>query len=115
MAVQADKNVITTEEEKVERYQDLAFEIRRIYGASKVTVKPWSSVIMIYCSILLKNVSLVPKSAQYTVRCSIHNELPNVFGEKFVVFVCTLSEGNFVPVEPCFELVFNHADIYFGT
>ena len=32
--------MIITEEEKVEKYQDLAFEIRRIHGASKVTVIP---------------------------------------------------------------------------
>ena len=35
-----DQNIIRTEEEKVEKYQDLAFEIRRIHGASKVTVIP---------------------------------------------------------------------------
>ena len=32
--------VIRTEEEKVQKYQELAFEIRRIHGASKVTVIP---------------------------------------------------------------------------
>ena len=35
--VPADQNIIQTEEEKVEKYQELAFEIRRIHGASKVT------------------------------------------------------------------------------
>ena len=40
IAVPADQNIIRTEEEKVEKYQDLAFEIRRIQGASKVTVIP---------------------------------------------------------------------------
>ena len=41
IAVPADQNIIRNEEEKVEtEYQDLAFEIRRIHGASKVTVIP---------------------------------------------------------------------------
>ena len=40
IAVPADQNIIRTEEEKVEKYQDLAFEIRRIHGATKVTVIP---------------------------------------------------------------------------
>ena len=40
IAVPADQNIIRTEEEKVEKYQDLAFEIRRIHGAPKVTVIP---------------------------------------------------------------------------
>ena len=40
IAVPADQNIIQTEEEKVEKYQELAFEIRRIHGASKVTVIP---------------------------------------------------------------------------
>ena len=40
IAVPADQNIIRTEEEKVEKYQDLAFEIRKIHGASKVTVIP---------------------------------------------------------------------------
>ena len=40
IAVPADQNIIRTEEEKVEKYQDLAFEIRRIHGASKVTIIP---------------------------------------------------------------------------
>ena len=39
-AVPADQNIISTEEEKVDRYQDLAFEIKRIHRASKVTVIP---------------------------------------------------------------------------
>jgi len=38
IAVPADKNIIRTEEEEVERYQDLGFEIRRTHGASKVTI-----------------------------------------------------------------------------
>ena len=38
--VQADRNIVTTEKEKVDRYQDLAFEIKRIHRASKVTVIP---------------------------------------------------------------------------
>ena len=36
----ADQNITRTEEEKVEKYQELAFEIRRIHGASKVTIIP---------------------------------------------------------------------------
>ena len=40
IAVPAGQNIIRTEEEKVEKYQDLAFEIRRIHGALKVTVIP---------------------------------------------------------------------------
>ena len=42
IAVPADQNIIRTDEEKVARYQDLhvAFEIRRTYGALKVTVMP---------------------------------------------------------------------------
>ena len=38
--MQADQDIIRAEEEKVERNQDLAFEIKRIHGASKVTVIP---------------------------------------------------------------------------
>ena len=38
LAVPADHNIIRTEEEKFEKYQELAFEIRRIHGASKVTI-----------------------------------------------------------------------------
>ena len=40
IAVPADQNIIRTEEEKVEKYQDLVFKIRRIHGASKVTIIP---------------------------------------------------------------------------
>ena len=40
IAVPADQNIISTEEEKVDRYQDLAFEIKRIHRTSKVTVIP---------------------------------------------------------------------------
>ena len=40
IAVPADQKIIRTEEEKVEKYQDLAFEIRRIHGASKGAVIP---------------------------------------------------------------------------
>ena len=40
IAVPADQNIIETEEEKVGRYQDLTFEIKRIHRASKVTVIP---------------------------------------------------------------------------
>ena len=40
IAVSADQNIISTEEEKVGRYQDLAFEIKRTHRASKVTVIP---------------------------------------------------------------------------
>ena len=40
IAVPADQNIISTEEKKVDRYQDLAFEIKRIHRASKVTVIP---------------------------------------------------------------------------
>ena len=38
ITVPADQNIIRTEEEKVEKYQEL--EIRRIHGASKVTIIP---------------------------------------------------------------------------
>ena len=38
IAVPADQNIIRTEEEKVAKYQDLAFEIRRTHGVSEVTV-----------------------------------------------------------------------------
>ena len=40
IALPADQSIIRTEEEKVETSQELAFKIRRIYGASKVTVIP---------------------------------------------------------------------------
>ena len=40
IAVPVDQNITTTEDEKVEKYQELAFEIRRIHGASKVTIIP---------------------------------------------------------------------------
>ena len=40
IVVPADQNITRTEEEKVEKYQELAFEIRRIHGASKVTTVP---------------------------------------------------------------------------
>ena len=40
IAVPADQNIINTEEEKVDKDQDLAFEIKRIHGTSKVTVVP---------------------------------------------------------------------------
>ena len=40
IAVPADQNITRTEEKKVEKYQELAFEIRRIHGASKVTIIP---------------------------------------------------------------------------
>ena len=36
----ADQNITRTEEEKVKKYQELPFEIRRIHGASKVTIIP---------------------------------------------------------------------------
>nr|XP_027236928.1 uncharacterized protein LOC113828199 [Penaeus vannamei] len=36
----ADQNIINTEEEKVDRYQDLASTIKRINSASKVSVIP---------------------------------------------------------------------------
>ncbi|XP_068708132.1 uncharacterized protein [Montipora foliosa] len=39
IAVPADQNINRTEE-KVEKYQELAFEIRRIHGAFKVTIIP---------------------------------------------------------------------------
>ena len=39
IAAPADQNITRTEG-KVEKYQELAFEIRRIHGASKVTVIP---------------------------------------------------------------------------
>ena len=40
IAVPADQNIINTEEEKVDKYQELAFEIERIHRASTVTVIP---------------------------------------------------------------------------
>ena len=40
IAVPADQNITRTEEEKVEKYQELAFEIRRVCGASKVIIIP---------------------------------------------------------------------------
>ena len=40
MAVPVDQNITRTEDEKVEKYQELAFEIRRIHGASKVLMIP---------------------------------------------------------------------------
>ena len=40
IAVSADQNITRTEEEKVEKYQELALEIRRIHGCSKVTIIP---------------------------------------------------------------------------
>ena len=36
----ADQNVINAEKEKVARYQELAFDIKRIHRASKVIVIP---------------------------------------------------------------------------
>ena len=38
ISVPEDQNITRPEEEKVEKYQELAFEIRRIHGASKVTI-----------------------------------------------------------------------------
>ena len=40
IAVPVDQNIPRTEEEKVEKYQELAFEIRRVHGASKVIIIP---------------------------------------------------------------------------
>ena len=40
IAVPPDQNIIGTEEGKVDRYQDLAFKIKRIHRASKVRVIP---------------------------------------------------------------------------
>ena len=40
IAVPAEQNILTTEEEKVEKYQDLTLEIRRIHRATRVTVTP---------------------------------------------------------------------------
>ena len=40
IAVPADQNVSKTEQQKVEKYQDLAFEMKRCLGASKVSVVP---------------------------------------------------------------------------
>ena len=39
-AVPVDQNITRSEEEKVEKYQELAFEIRRVCGASKVIIIP---------------------------------------------------------------------------
>ena len=40
IAVPTDQNNLTTEEEKVERYQELALEVKRIHRALKVEVIP---------------------------------------------------------------------------
>ena len=40
VAVPGDQNIIKPEQEKVDRYQDPAFEIKRIHRASKVTMIP---------------------------------------------------------------------------
>ena len=40
IAVPADKNIINTEEGKVDRHSDLAFETKRIHRALKMTVIP---------------------------------------------------------------------------
>ena len=40
ITVPADQNITRTEEEKVEKYQELTFEIRRIHGTSKFTIIP---------------------------------------------------------------------------
>ena len=40
ITVPADQKIIITEEEKVDRYQDLAFEIKGIHRALKMTVIP---------------------------------------------------------------------------
>ena len=40
IAVPADQNITRTEEEKLKKYQELAFQIRRIHGASKVIKIP---------------------------------------------------------------------------
>ena len=40
IAVPADQNILTTEDEKVARYQDLALKIKRVHGATKVAVIP---------------------------------------------------------------------------
>ena len=74
----SDQNIITTEEEKVERYQEFAFEIRifiriafeiRIYihGASKVTV----------IQIMIGALGSISKSAKAWYR---KLDLPGIFG-----------------------------------
>ena len=40
IAVPADQNIIKTQNEKIERYQKLAFELKRINQASKLSVIP---------------------------------------------------------------------------
>ena len=40
IAVPVDQNITRTEEEKIEKYQELAFEIRRVHGALKVIILP---------------------------------------------------------------------------
>ena len=40
IAVPVDQSIHRTQEEKVEKYQELAFEIRRVHGASKVIIIP---------------------------------------------------------------------------
>ena len=40
IAVPADQNITRIKEEEIKKYQELAFEIRRIHEASKVTIIP---------------------------------------------------------------------------
>lgn len=40
IAMAVDQNITRTEEEKVEKYQELALEVTRIHGASKVIIIP---------------------------------------------------------------------------
>ena len=40
---------------------------------------------------------------------------PNVLGDSCIVFVCEMSEGNFVHVETRFKMMFIHAHTHLGT
>jgi len=44
--VPVDENILTTEEEKVKKYQDLALEIKRLHRALRVTVIPFLSSVL---------------------------------------------------------------------
>ena len=46
IAVPADKNIINTEEGKVDRHSDLAFETKRIHRALKMTVIPITHLLI---------------------------------------------------------------------
>ena len=66
--VPADQNMIRIEEENVEKYQDLAFEIKRIHGASKVTKIP----------IVIGAIGTIAKDARtWYVKLDLHDIIGN--------------------------------------